>query len=101
VVVTIQTIIDGLKEKIGEDCGLGAVVKFDFGDQGSLILDAKQVPNTVTTDGADPDCTMVISVEDFLAMAEGSLDGASAFMTGRLKVHGDMGLAMKLGAILT
>jgi putative sterol carrier protein len=36
-----------------------------------------------------------------MAMAEGSLDGVSAFMTGRLKVQGEMGLAMKLGALLT
>lgn len=99
--MTLQKIIDGLQEKIGEDCGLGAVVKFDFGDQGSVILDASQAPNTVSTEGADPDCTMVISIEDFMAMAEGSLDGVSAFMTGRLKVKGEMGLAMKLGALLT
>lgn len=98
--MTLQTIIDGLKEKVGEDCGLGSVVKFDFGDEGSVILDASQVPNIVSTEGADPDCTMVISVEDFMAMAEGSLDGVSAFMTGRLKVSGDMGIAMKLGALL-
>jgi putative sterol carrier protein len=99
--LTLQKIIDGLQEKIGEDCGLGAVVKFDFGDQGSVTLDASQVPNIVSTEGADPDCTMVISVEDFMAMAEGSLDGVAAFMTGKLKVQGEMGLAMKLGAILT
>ncbi len=99
--MTLQKIIDGLQEKIGEDCGLGAVVKFDFGDQGSVILDASQVPNIVSTEGADPDCTMIISVEDFMAMAEGSLDGVAAFMTGKLKVQGEMGLAMKLGAILT
>jgi putative sterol carrier protein len=99
--LTLQNIIDGLQEKIGEDCGLGAVVKFDFGDQGSVILDASQVPNIVSTEGADPDCTMIISVEDFMAMAEGSLDGVAAFMTGKLKVQGEMGLAMKLGAILT
>lgn len=98
--MTLQTIIDGLQDKVGEDCGLGSVVKFDFGDQGSVILDASQVPNIVSTEGADPDCTMVISVEDFMAMAEGSLDGVSAFMTGRLKVSGDMGIAMKLGALL-
>ncbi|MDG1694105.1 MAG: SCP2 sterol-binding domain-containing protein [Porticoccaceae bacterium] len=99
--MTIQTIIDGLKEKIGEDCGLGSVVKFDFGDQGSVILDATQVPNTVSTEGADPDCTMIISIENFMAMAEGSLDGVAAFMTGRLKIEGEMGIAMKLSAILT
>jgi putative sterol carrier protein len=99
--VSLQNIIDGLQEKIGEDCGLGAVIKFDFGDQGSVILDAAQIPNQVSKSGADPDCTMVISIDDFMAMADGSLDGVSAFMTGRLKVQGDMGIAMKLGGILT
>jgi putative sterol carrier protein len=98
--VTLQTIIDGLQEKVGEDCGLGSIVKFDFGDQGSVILDASQVPNTVALKGAEPDCTMIISIEDFLAIADGSLDSVSAFMTGRLKVNGDMGVAMKLSAIL-
>jgi len=99
--VTLQTILDGLQEKVGDDCGLGAVVKFDFGDQGSIILDATQSPNLVSTEGADPDCIMIINIDDFIAMADGSLDGASAFMTGRLKVEGNMGIAMKLGAILT
>lgn len=99
--MTVQTIIDRLTEKVGENCGLGSIVKFDFGDQGSVILDASQVPNVVSTEGPEPDCTMVISIEDFMAMAEGSLDGVSAFMTGRLKVNGDMGIAMKLGALLT
>lgn len=99
--MTLQTIIDGLQEKVGEDCGLGSVVMFDFGDQGSVILDASQVPNIISAEGPDPDCTMIISIQDFMAMAEGSLDGVSAFMTGRLKVNGDMGIAMKLGALLT
>ncbi|MGB2115753.1 MAG: SCP2 sterol-binding domain-containing protein [Porticoccaceae bacterium] len=99
--MTLEKIIDGLKDRIGDDCGLGAVIKFDFGAEGSVILDATQIPNTVALEGADPDCTMVISVDDFIAMADGSLDGVSAFMTGRLKVEGNMGIAMKLGAILT
>jgi putative sterol carrier protein len=99
--VTLEKIIDGLKDRIGDDCGLGAVIKFDFGAEGSVILDATQIPNTVALDGADPDCTMVISIDDFIAMADGSLDGVSAFMSGRLKVEGNMGIAMKLGAILT
>lgn len=99
--MSLQKIIDGLIEKVGEDCGLGAVVKFDFGDQGTVILDAVKIPNQVSETGSDPDCTMVISIDDFMAMADGSLDGVSAFMTGRLKVQGDMGIAMKLAAVMT
>ena len=98
--MSLQKITDGLKEKIGDDCGLGAVVKFDFGDQGSVVMDTAQVPNQVGESGAEPDCTIAIGMDDFMAMADGSLDAVSAFMTGRLKVQGDMGIAMKLGSIL-
>ena len=99
--MSLEKIIDGLKQRIGEDCGLGSVVRFDFGDQGTVTLDAIQIPNQVSKSGAEPDCTMVISIDDFMAMADGSLDGVSAFMTGRLKVQGDMGIAMKLAAVMT
>jgi putative sterol carrier protein len=99
--VSLEKIIDGLKQRIGEDCGLGSVVKFDFGEQGTVTLDATQIPNQVSESSAEPDCTMVISIDDFMAMADGSLDGVSAFMTGRLKVQGDMGIAMKLAAVMT
>ena len=99
--MSLQTVIDGLKQKIGEDCGLAASIKFDFGDQGIVILDATQVPNLVSTTDANTDCTMIISLENFMALAEGSLDGASAFMSGKLKIQGDMSIAMKLGAILS
>jgi putative sterol carrier protein len=89
-----------MKEKIGEDCGLGATLKFDFGDDGILFLDATQTPNIVNNDDADAQCTMVISLENFMDMADGKLDGTAAFMTGKLKIQGDMGIAMKLGPIL-
>ena len=76
-------------------------LKFDFGDDGFLVLDATQVPNVVSNDDVEAQCTMVISLENFMLMAEGKLDGTSAFMTGKLKIQGDMGIAMKLGPILS
>ena len=97
----LQKVVDGLKQKVGEDCGLAAIIKFDFGDQGKVVLDATQIPNLVSTSDSESDCTMVISIENFMALADGTLDGASAFMSGRLKIQGDMGIAMKLGAILS
>ena len=38
--MSLELVTAGLKEKIGEDCGLGATLKFDFGDDGMLMLDA-------------------------------------------------------------
>ena len=99
--MSLEMATTGLKEKIGEDCCLGATVKFDFGDDGILFLDATQSPNVVSNDDNDAQCTMVISMENFMEMAAGNLDGTSAFMTGKLKIQGDMGIAMKLGPMLS
>ena len=99
--MSLEMATNGLKEKIGEDCGLGATVKFDFGEDGVLFLDATQTPNVVSNDDNDAECTMVISMVNFMEMAAGNLDGTSAFMTGKLKIQGDMGIAMKLGPMLS
>ena len=99
--MSLEAVTAALKDKIGEDCGLGSILKFDFGDQGILVLDATQVPNHISNDDAEANCTMVISLENFMEMADGKLDGTSAFMSGKLKIQGDMGVAMKLGPLLS
>jgi len=98
--MSLEQLTDGLRERVGEDCGLGSSVKWDFGDGTYLLLDASQVPNVISNDDGDADCTLKISIENFTAMIAGELDGTSAFMTGKLKIEGDMGIAMKLQGVL-
>jgi putative sterol carrier protein len=47
-----------------------------------------------------PNCTLTMAEGDFLDMVSGRLNGQMAFLTGKLKVAGDMGLALKLGSFL-
>ena len=89
-----------VKEKVGTDSGLDAAVKFDFGDEGVIHIDAKSSPNEVTNDDKDADCTVSMSMDDFMQMATGDLDPTTAFMMGKLKVSGDMSVAMKLGSVI-
>ena len=77
----------------------GKTVKLDFGDQGTIMLDG--VGNTVTEDDGAADTTIKIAWEDWQAMADGQLDGMTAFMTGKLKVEGDMSNAMQLQGVLS
>ena len=49
---------------------------------------------------ADPNITITMKPEDFVDLATGKLDGTMAFMSGKLKIKGDMGLAMKLQTLL-
>ncbi|MBV9989762.1 MAG: SCP2 sterol-binding domain-containing protein [Alphaproteobacteria bacterium] len=97
----IQEIINQLGAAIGTNSGLGGTLKFDFGADGSVLIDGKSVPNSVTDgEGQNADCTLSMAMETFEKMVKGELDGTSAFMQGKLRVAGDMGLAMKLGPIL-
>jgi putative sterol carrier protein len=76
----------------------GKKVKFDFADAGKIFLDG--TANTVSADDAAADTTIKVKLEDFVAMAQGQLDPTAAFMQGKLKVEGDMGVAMQLQGVM-
>ena len=77
----------------------GKTVKLDFGDEGTILMDGKS--EAVTESGGEADTTIKISWDDWQAMASGQLDGMTAFMTGKLKVEGDMSNAMQLQGVLS
>jgi putative sterol carrier protein len=78
----------------------GKSVKIDFGgDDGVILLDGV---NSLVSDADNPaDTTIKVSWDDWNALATGSLDGMTAFMTGKLKVEGDMSNAMQLQGVLS
>ena len=76
----------------------GKTVKLDFGDQGLVLLDGTN--NQVSENDGAADTTIKTSWDDWTKMASGELDGMTAVMTGKLKIEGDMGVAMKLQSIL-
>jgi putative sterol carrier protein len=98
--MTLDEVTARMRGRVGEDSGLGAKVKFDFGADGVILLDATQTPNVVSNEDAEADCTIRISLDDFVEMGAGELSPAMAFMMGKLKVDGDLGLAMKLQGLL-
>lgn len=87
-------------EKMGDDADLDATLKFDLGDDGVIFLDGKSSPNTVSNEDKDADCTVGVTLEDLNAMIAGDLDPMAAFSLGKLRIEGDMGVAMKLGSIV-
>ena len=76
----------------------GKRVKLDFGDEGIVMLDGNA--NQVTEEDGDADTTIKVAWADWQAMADGQLDGMTAFMQGKLKVEGDMSNAMQLQGVL-
>merc|ERR1712157_392441 len=92
----------GVKERGAEMVKLGgAVFQLVISDGDKLCIDLKNGNgSTVRGEGDKPDVTITMKDEDFVAMAEGKLDGMQAFMAGKLKIAGNMMLAQKLGPIL-
>lgn len=71
-------------------------IKFDCGADGTLTLSGG---NAKLIDGP-ADCTIGISLANLEKMIVGKLNPVTAFATGRLKVSGDMSVALKLGKLL-
>ena len=93
---TLDEITQRMREAVGSDSGLGSSVKFDFGSDGVVRIDG----GTVDNQDLPADCTIQVAKSDFEAMGRGELDPTMAFMTGKLKVQGDMSVAMKLQPLL-
>jgi putative sterol carrier protein len=83
--------------------GMNATYQFDItGDGGGQYFAKLENGSGQVEKGQSdtPNITITMSDQDFLQLIEGKLDGTMAFMSGKLKVKGDMGLAMKLQTIL-
>ena len=76
--------------------GLTATYLFEIEGAGNWTVDVDDGKVSVGENGADADCTITTSSETFMQIAKGETNPTSAYMSGKLKVKGDMGQAMKL-----
>lgn len=98
--MSLEDVTKKISDKMGQDSGLDAVLKFDLDDDGVIVLDGRSSPNVVTNEDKDADCTVGVALADLEAMIKGELDPMAAFSLGKLRIEGDMGVAMKLGGLM-
>ena len=92
---------EGLESRVDQSrtAGMNNTYLFDIEGAGKWTVsldDGKVSVNEGERETGDPDCTITSTQENFERIVAGDLNPTSAYMTGKLKVKGDMGAAMKL-----
>jgi putative sterol carrier protein len=104
---TAPEIFSEINSRIAADpakiAGMNAIYAFDLGGEqpGQYHISLKDGTADVGEGFPEnPNITINMKSEDFIDLATGKLDGTMAFMSGKIKIKGDMGLAMKLQSVL-
>ena len=94
----MSEVIDAAVKALGAKManGFDGLAKFVITGEGAIMVDA----DGVRAGDDDADVTMTATAAVFQALMDGEMNPTMAFMTGKLTVDGNMGLAMKLGAAL-
>ena len=89
---------DSLESRVDETKaqGMTASYKFDIDGAGTWVVDVDDGKVSVSEGEGDADCVISTSAETFRKIASREQNPTAAYMSGKLKVKGDMGQAMKL-----
>ena len=98
----LETAAAALRERLaaeGED-GLDGTARFEIEDAGVLRVAGSEVSTGPDAAEGEADVVISASLDTFRDVFEGALSPATAFMTGRMRIEGDMGTALRLGQII-
>jgi putative sterol carrier protein len=93
---TVEEITARLQTAIAGTPGLSKTITVDLKGEGFIHISGNQVTN----EDAPADCTIIVAREDLESMVRGELDPTMAFMQGKLKINGDMSVALQLQPLL-
>ena len=95
---SVQEFFQNLESRAdtSKTAGMNNSYVFDIDGAGQWKVDVEDGAVKVTEGGGDADCTISASEETFQKIVAGEQNATSAYMTGKLKIKGDMGAAMKL-----
>lgn len=99
--MTLDEVSEEIQKKLRYAERLHEKILFDFGEDGMVFLDAGQSPPVLSQGaGENPDVTFSLSLGTFEKILKGEEDPSLAFMMGKMKINGSMGVALKLSAAL-
>jgi len=78
---------------------IGATLKLVVDDH-TVLIDGTGDTNVVSMEDKEADCTISTSLETLMGLQSGDINPMMAVMGGKIKIKGDMGLAMKLQSLV-
>ena len=97
--MTLEEATSKIQELANEKGGaLKSIIKFQFED-GVILLDDTQTPTVVNNEDKGADCTIKMKFRNFEKLINGKLNPMMAYMGGKMKIDGDMSIAMKLPSL--
>jgi putative sterol carrier protein len=95
---SVREFFEGLEQRADADktAGMNNSYLFDIDGAGQWLVAVKDGSVSVTEGGGEADTTISTSEETMLKVVNGEQNPTTAYMTGKLKIKGDMGAAMKL-----
>ena len=96
-----ESLQEKLAKRAGKLAGLTCVYQFRIGDASYNVAFTDGNAVVLKGEAPAPNCTVTMAEDDFLSLLSGKLNGQMAFMTGKLKIAGDFGLALKLESVLS
>jgi putative sterol carrier protein len=98
--MSLEPIISQFQTKMKSPHDFRGSVKFDLGTDGMIFVDTTQKPGVVKTGDGEAALILTLSKDLLSGLLAGTKDPNVAYLTGKLKIKGPMGMAMKLNAFL-
>jgi putative sterol carrier protein len=99
--VSAAELAEALRRKLALAPKLGYQVKFLLDEGGQIFWDGTGDKPEISEANSEADTTIRLSADSFAKLMEGALDPTLAYMTGKLKVEGKLGVALKINAMLS
>ncbi|MDW8133746.1 MAG: SCP2 sterol-binding domain-containing protein [Bacteroidia bacterium] len=98
--MSVEEILKAIQERLPRVENLNGSVKFVFDGQDVVYVDGTQKPPLLSVEDRPADCTIRLARETFSDIISGKSSAMTAFMFGKIKVEGNMGIAMAISRAL-
>jgi len=99
--LSIEELTGLVREKLAAGNGLNGTVKVAFDEGGQLLIAGRPAPGVVTNEDGPADLVLRLSLATLNKLHRRELSATSAVMAGKIKIEGNLMLAMQLDKILS